>query len=94
MSDIRARRDAVLKSSISIKAIGNSVTNFTKGLFKARSTASEIAQTTNENNKQPPTNNIQRAMYNEQHPTNNKQQTPNHKQQTKNNKLKTTNYKQ
>ena len=51
MSDIRARRDAVLKSSISIKAIGNSVTNFTKGLFKARSTASEIAQTTNENNK-------------------------------------------
>ena len=51
MSDIRARRDAVLKSSISIKAIGNSVTNFTKGLFKARSTASDIAQQTNENNK-------------------------------------------
>ena len=37
MSDIRARRNALLKSSISIKAIGNSVTNFTKGLFKARS---------------------------------------------------------
>ena len=51
MSDIRARRDAVLKSSISIKAIGNSVTNFTKGLFKARATASEIAQQTNESNK-------------------------------------------
>ena len=51
MSDIRARRDAVLKSSISIKAIGNSVTNFTKGLFKARTTASEIAQQTNESNK-------------------------------------------
>lgn len=51
MSDIRARRDAVLKSSISIKAIGNSVTNFTKGLFKARSTASAIAQQTNESNK-------------------------------------------
>ena len=51
MSDIRARRNALLKSSISIKAIGNSVTNFTKGLFKARSTASDIAQKTNENNK-------------------------------------------
>ena len=51
MSDIRARRNALLKSSISIKAIGNSVTNFTKGLFKARSTASDIAQQTNENNK-------------------------------------------
>lgn len=51
MSDIRARRNALLKSSISIKAIGNSVTNFTKGLFKAKSTASDIAQQTNENNK-------------------------------------------
>ena len=51
MSDIRERRNALLKSSISIKAIGNSVTNFTKGLFKARSTASDIAQQTNENNK-------------------------------------------
>ena len=51
MSDIRARRNALLKSSISIKAIGDSVTNFTKGLFKARSTASDIAQQTNENNK-------------------------------------------
>lgn len=51
MSDIRARRNALLKSSISIKAIGDSVTNFTKGLFKAKSTASDIAQQTNENNK-------------------------------------------
>ena len=48
---IKDRRNAVLKSSISLNTIRASVTNFTKGLASARQTASEIAQLTNENNK-------------------------------------------
>ena len=42
MSDIKARRNSLLKSSISINSIRSSVTNFTKGLFSSRETASEI----------------------------------------------------
>ena len=51
MSDIRTRRNAVLKSSLSLKSISNTVINFTKGLTSARQTASDIVKKTNENNK-------------------------------------------
>ncbi len=51
MSDIRTRRNAVLKSSLSLKSISNTVVNFTKGLTSARQTASDIVKKTNENNK-------------------------------------------
>ena len=53
MSDIRARRNSLLKSSLSIKSIRNTVVNFTKGLVDSRETASEIVKKTNENNKKP-----------------------------------------
>ena len=36
MSDIRARRNSLLKSSLSIKSIRNTVVNFTKGLVDSR----------------------------------------------------------
>jgi hypothetical protein len=48
---IKKRRDSLLKSSISINSIRNSVSNFTKGLISSRETASEIVKRTNENNK-------------------------------------------
>ena len=48
---IKKRRDSLLKSSISINSIRNSVSNFTKGLTSSRETASEIVKRTNENNK-------------------------------------------
>ena len=48
---IKKRRDSLLKSSISINSIRNSVSNFTKGLISSRETASEIVKKTNENNK-------------------------------------------
>ena len=51
MSDIRARRNSLLKSSLSIKSIRNTVVNFTKGLVDSREIASEIVKKTNENNK-------------------------------------------
>ena len=51
MSDIRARRNSLLKSSLSINSIRNTVVNFTKGLVSSRETATEIVKKTNENNK-------------------------------------------
>ena len=48
---IKRRRDAVLKSNISINSIRDSATNFTKGLMRSRQTASEIVNRTNENIK-------------------------------------------
>ena len=51
MSDIKARRNSLLKSSLSIDSIRNTVVNFTKGLVRSKETASEIAKRTNENNK-------------------------------------------
>ena len=48
---IKRRRDAVLKSNISINSIRDSALNFTKGLMRSRQTASEIVNKTNENNK-------------------------------------------
>ena len=50
MSDIKARRNSLLKSSISINSIRSSVTNFTKGLLNSRETASEIVTKTRESN--------------------------------------------
>ena len=49
MSD-KARRNSLLKSSISINSIRSSVTNFTKGLLNSRETASEIVTKTRESN--------------------------------------------
>ena len=48
---IKRRRDAVLKSNLSINSIRDSATNFTKGLMRSRQTASEIVNRTNENIK-------------------------------------------
>ena len=50
MSDIRARRNSLLKSSISINSIRTSVSKFTKGLVNSRETASQIVNRTRENN--------------------------------------------
>ena len=47
---IKARRNSLLKSSISINSIRSSVTNFTKGLLKSRETASEIVTKTRGSN--------------------------------------------
>ncbi len=51
MSEIRKRRNSLLKSSISINSIRDSVVKFTEGLVSSRENASEIVQKTNENNK-------------------------------------------
>ena len=48
---IKRRRDAVLKSNISINSIRDSVVKFTKGLSSARQTSSEIVKSTDRNNK-------------------------------------------
>ena len=48
---IKRRRDAVLKSNISINSIRDSVVRFTKGLTAARQTSSEIVKSTDRNNK-------------------------------------------
>jgi len=48
---IKRRRDAVLKSNISINSIRDSVVKFTKGLTAARQTTSEIVKSTDRNNK-------------------------------------------
>ena len=50
MSDIKARRNSLFKSSISINSIRSSVTKFTKGILKSRETASQIVSRTRENN--------------------------------------------
>ena len=50
MSDIKARRNSLLKSSISINSIRTSVSKFTKGLVNSRETASQIVNRTRENN--------------------------------------------
>ena len=44
------QRQSLLKSSISIKSIGNSVTNFSKGLQRSNVLASDIAKGTRQNN--------------------------------------------
>ena len=50
MSDIKARRNSLLKSSISINSIRTAVSKFTKGLVNSRETASQIVNRTRENN--------------------------------------------
>ena len=47
---IKARRDSVLKSSISIKSIRDSVAKFNKGLSQAKKSAAEIVKNTKESN--------------------------------------------
>ena len=47
---IRARRNSLLKSSISIGGIRDSVTKFTEGIFKSNKTARDIVTQTNDNN--------------------------------------------
>ena len=47
---IRARRQSLLKSSISIKSMRNSVAAFNKGLQQAKKNAAEIVKTTKESN--------------------------------------------
>ena len=47
---IRSRRNSLLKSSISINSIKDSVTSFTKGLSKSRDIASNIIKQTRESN--------------------------------------------
>ena len=44
------QRQSLLKSSISIKSIGNSVTNFSKGLQRSNVLSSDIAKGTRQNN--------------------------------------------
>ena len=51
MSEIRKRRNSLLKSSISINSIRDSVSKFTEGLINSRNNASEIVKQTNESNK-------------------------------------------
>ena len=50
MSDIKARKNSLLKSSMSINSIRTSVSKFTKGLLNAREAASQIVNRTRENN--------------------------------------------
>ena len=47
----RIVRNSLLKSSLSIKSIQNSVTKFTSGILKARSSAGEIAKITSDSNR-------------------------------------------
>ena len=47
---LRARRDSLLKSSISIKSMRDSVAKFNKGLNAAKKSASEIVKNTKESN--------------------------------------------
>ena len=49
MSDIRKRRNSLLKSSLSINSIRNTVVNFTKGLVSSREPANEIVKNYVEN---------------------------------------------
>ena len=45
---LKSRRDALLKSSISIKSIRDSVQKFNKGLERAKKNAAEIVKNTKE----------------------------------------------
>ena len=47
---LRARRDSLLKSSISIKSMRDSVAKFNKGLQQAKKSAFEIVKNTKESN--------------------------------------------
>ena len=47
---IRARRNSLLKSSISINTIRDSAVSFNEGLSKSNTTAGSIVQKTNDNN--------------------------------------------
>ena len=47
---IQKRRNSLLKSSISIDSIWNSIDKFRQGIVKSNSTASDIVKTTNSNN--------------------------------------------
>ena len=47
---LKARRDALLKSSISIKSIRDSIQKFNKGLESAKKNAAEIVKNTKESN--------------------------------------------
>ena len=48
---ISARRNSLLKSSISIKSIGDTASSFFKGFRLARKNANEIVENTRESNK-------------------------------------------
>ena len=50
MSEQRKRRDSLLRSSISINSIRNSVSNFSKGLAESNVVANQIVEKTRENN--------------------------------------------
>jgi len=47
---IRSRRNSLLKSSISIKSMRDTVSNFTNGITNARKTATELVRKTRESN--------------------------------------------
>ena len=47
---IRSRRNSLLKSSISIKSMRDTVSNFTSGITKAKKTAAELVKKTRESN--------------------------------------------
>jgi len=47
---IRSRRNSLLKSSISIKSMRDTVSNFTSGITKAKKTATELVKKTRESN--------------------------------------------
>ncbi len=47
----RIVRNSLLRSSLSIKSIQNSVTKFTSGILKARSSAGEVAKITSDSNR-------------------------------------------
>ena len=51
MSEQRKRRDSLLKSSISINSIRNSVSNFSKGLAESNVVANQIVEKTRETNR-------------------------------------------
>ncbi len=50
MSEQRKRRDSLLRSSISINSIRDSVSNFSKGLAESNAVANQIVEKTRENN--------------------------------------------
>ena len=50
MSEQRKRRDSLLRSSISINSIRDSVSNFSKGLTESNAVANQIVEKTRQNN--------------------------------------------
>ena len=50
MSEQRKRRDSLLRSSISINSIRDSVSNFSKGLNESNVVANQIVEKTRQNN--------------------------------------------